>query len=1233
MDEESFIEEMTNFTQMEPPKESQSTYLEQRKFLDLANMQDDELMTPVLSKGKPTFQSSIFSPTASPERAVDGSLLDDFERGTCIQTQEEINPWWMVDLGCTQTVKSVAITPRQDCCTEELHGALILVGDSPDTGGIFNARCAVINSLSQGKTEFFKCETMQGRYVSVVNPKRRTFLSFCEVRVFGKASDSISSSIATSSPESQPFLPKAYDQESRELPGPELSKQRPTSQSSVFIPSQFPEKPMDGSIQSGHCVQTLQETDPWWMVDLGSTQTIGSVSITNRKDCCQEQIKGTMILVGDSPYQGGKFNARCASIPFLDLGIKHVVSCEGMKGRYVTIIHPGREKVLSFCDVKVFGKIWNSDKVFPDELELSSHDSSYSLYNFDLMENNFGPVLSKGKPAFQSSISNPLGSPERAVDGSLLADFEKGTCIQTQREVNPWWMVDLGCTQTVKSVAITPRKDCCTEELRGALILVGDSPDGGGTLNARCAVIGFLDREKTETFRCGLIHGRYVSVLNPGKEKMISLCEVRVFGKASKFPPLDNLPISPKSLPSSPGTDNAMDSAVPVVSRGKPAFQSSVYSALGSPERAVDGSLLSDFNKGSCIQTYPENDPWWMVDLGSPYTVDSVSITSRRDCCSDLMNGAMILIGDSQYMNGRMNPRCAMVPAMRPGKTESFSCGSMKGRYVTITIPGRGKLLTMCEVQVFGKAFEGPEKLQAGDSGTQISNLVQISLRRKRVSQSSIFDPSGSPERAVDGSLESDFWRGSCIQTHQETGPWWMIDLESTQPVATVAITNRRDCCHEQINGAEILVGDSFDKGGKSNPRCARIFALGPGKTESFNCGSLRGRYVTITIPGRGKLLTFCEVQILSEMTQSLPGSHPSHHNLPPTSNKDISMPFVSTTPTPDGIKNYIRPCAPLLSQGMNVFQSSTSSLLGSPERAIDGCLAGNFSKGSCIQTLSEYEPWWMVDLDSSYLVDYVAITNRKDCCHEQLNGAVILVGDSGISGGKFNPRCATISSLDAGKTETFFCGSMNGRYVTVSIPGKNTFLTFCEVQVFGKLAPSLPHVLPKSPTDIHKPIGVNIALGKFTYQSSTFHSTGLSGKAVDGNEDSDFYKNSCTHTNKDFEPWWMVDLTSKFIVDNVTVIPRGDRCVGTMAKYEITIGDSKENGGKSNPRCGDKVNISPGEKHIFKCYGMQGRFITVTMPKVKEFLSLCEVEVFGEQLINSVPSLNHISLSQFLPI
>uniref|UniRef100_A0A5F8H1H5 Fucolectin tachylectin-4 pentraxin-1 domain-containing protein n=1 Tax=Monodelphis domestica TaxID=13616 RepID=A0A5F8H1H5_MONDO len=170
---------------------------------------------PGQTKKVKTSQSTVFIPSQFPDKPMDGSS----QSGNCVQTLQEDDPWWMADLGSTQIVNSISITNRKDCCQEQINGVIILVGDSADLNGKMNARCAVINSLSQGKTEFFKCETMQGRYVSVVNPKRRTFLSFCEVRVFGKASDSISSSIATSSPESQPFLPKAYDQESRELPG------------------------------------------------------------------------------------------------------------------------------------------------------------------------------------------------------------------------------------------------------------------------------------------------------------------------------------------------------------------------------------------------------------------------------------------------------------------------------------------------------------------------------------------------------------------------------------------------------------------------------------------------------------------------------------------------------------------------------------------------------------------------------------------------------------------------------------------------------------------------------------------------------------------------------------------------------------------------------------------------------------------------------------------------------
>ncbi|XP_031794192.1 uncharacterized protein LOC116419264 [Sarcophilus harrisii] len=654
---------------------------------------------PVLSKGKPTFQSSISNPFGSPERAVDGSLLSDFDEGNCIQTNKDINPWWMVDLGSTETVKSVAITPRKDCCTEELYGAFILVGELPENGGIFNSKCAVIGSLSRGKTEFFRCGTMRGRYVSVISPKREIFLSFCEVRVFGKTSDFISHDDLPVIPPVT-SLPKANDD--TVLTGPLLSEQRPTSQSSASIPSQSPQKPMDGSIQNDYCVQTLQENDPWWMIDLGSTQTLGFVSITNRKDCCPEQIKGTLILVGDSSHHGGKWNARCAVIPSLGLGIKHVFSCGEMNGRYVTITKPGREKVLSFCDVKVFGKARNSDNVFNDfSSTLSSTSDHDSFYNFDLTENTFAPVLSEGKPAFQSSISSASGSPERAVDGSLLSDFEKGTCIHTQRESNPWWMVDLGLQETVKSVAITPRKDCCMEELNGALILVGDSPHNGGTFNDRCAIIGFLGHGKTEFFRCGTMRGRYVSVVIPKRETFLSFCEIRVFGKTSGLISLDVSSVSPESQPSSPKDSEDTSSLGPLLSEQRPTSQSSASLPSQSPQKPMDGSIQS----GYCVQTLQENDPWWMIDLGSTQTLGFVSITNRKDCCPEQIKGTLILVGDSSHHGGKWNARCAVIPSLGAGTKQVFSCGEMNGRYVTIIKPGREKILSFCDLKVFGKAW------------------------------------------------------------------------------------------------------------------------------------------------------------------------------------------------------------------------------------------------------------------------------------------------------------------------------------------------------------------------------------------------------------------------------------------------------------------------------------------------------------------------------------------------
>ncbi|XP_044148075.1 fucolectin-like isoform X1 [Bufo gargarizans] len=117
---------------------------------------------------------------------------------------------------------------------------------------------------------------------------------------------------------------------------------------------------------------------------------------------------------------------------------------------------------------------------------------------------------------------------------------------------------------------------------------------------------------------------------------------------------------------------------------------------------------------------------------------------------------------------------------------------------------------------------------------------------------------------------------------------------------------------------------------------------------------------------------------------------------------------------------------------------------------AIDGNQDPNFNHGSCIHTQHELSPWWRVDLIKSYRISHITITNRGDCCGERLNGAEILVGDSLANNGNNNPRCAVVTTIPTGGSQTFLCNDMVGRYVNVNLTGKETYLQLCEVQVFG---------------------------------------------------------------------------------------------------------------------------------------------------------------------------------------
>ncbi|KAL2084799.1 hypothetical protein ACEWY4_020317 [Coilia grayii] len=266
---------------------------------------------------------------------------------------------------------------------------------------------------------------------------------------------------------------------------------------------------------------------------------------------------------------------------------------------------------------------------------------------------------------------------------------------------------------------------------------------------------------------------------------------------------------------------------------------------------------------------------------------------------------------------------------------------------------------------------------------------------------------------------------------------------------------------------------------------------------------------------------------------------------------------------------------------------------------AIDGNRDSNFFHGSCTATDWHTNPWWRVDLLKEYIITSVVITNRGDCCPERLDGAEIRIGNSLLDNGNHNPRAGVISSIPAGRSLTLrWSTGVKGRYVNVLLLGNNRLLTLCEVEVYGYLAPN----------------GENVALrGKAT--QSDLHGQGFAYNAIDGNRDGIYSHGSCTHTKAHLNPWWRVDLLQKHKVFSVIITNTVDSVSSRLNGAEIRIGNSLDNNGINNPRCAVISSIPAGFSETFQCNGTEGRYVTVVIPGRAEYLTLCEVEVYGSPL------------------
>jgi hypothetical protein len=101
----------------------------EKRILSLAEVQVIETATGKELQSQGTAIQSSDYPETDASRAKDGNVDGVFTNNSVSHTNEENNPWWLLDLGDTQDIGKLVIHNRADCCGDRLQGAIVEIFD------------------------------------------------------------------------------------------------------------------------------------------------------------------------------------------------------------------------------------------------------------------------------------------------------------------------------------------------------------------------------------------------------------------------------------------------------------------------------------------------------------------------------------------------------------------------------------------------------------------------------------------------------------------------------------------------------------------------------------------------------------------------------------------------------------------------------------------------------------------------------------------------------------------------------------------------------------------------------------------------------------------------------------------------------------------------------------------------------------------------------------------------
>ncbi|KAK3592252.1 hypothetical protein CHS0354_027126 [Potamilus streckersoni] len=181
-----------------------------------------------------------------------------------------------------------------------------------------------------------------------------------------------------------------------------------------------------------------------------------------------------------------------------------------------------------------------------------------------------------------------------------------------------------------------------------------------------------------------------------GEEEIIAMCKDSLYGRGIQI--------------ICQGTTALCEIQVPAgrnMAYGKPASQSSLSSGHYA-NRSVDGDATTgnySLTEGTCSHTNESDSPWWILDLETTVIIQWFRIYNRHNeqgvsvNLQDRLKNFRILVSQDNasftelYQDQSTNTSLVTVANLST---------SVKARFVKIDLNGTGRILTLCEVEVFG---------------------------------------------------------------------------------------------------------------------------------------------------------------------------------------------------------------------------------------------------------------------------------------------------------------------------------------------------------------------------------------------------------------------------------------------------------------------------------------------------------------------------------------------------